>query len=68
MDIKTIAKNNQVTERFVYLLIQGKRFTDLHFLATDIAALEKTRPIEYIRPDRRQLFRRIMPELARRRK
>jgi hypothetical protein len=63
MDIKTIAKNNQVSERFVYFLINKQRFTDMHFLAVDVARMQGTKPIDYIRPTHKALFKKIMPEL-----
>ena len=65
MDIKTIAKNNQVSERFVRFLVSGERFTDIPFLAKDIAAMTGEKPIQYIRAGRRKLFKTHMPELNR---
>jgi hypothetical protein len=65
MDISKIAKDNEMSERFVYYIVNGERFTSSPSLAMEIATMTGKKPLDYIRPDRRKMFKKFLPHLNR---
>lgn len=63
MDIKDIATRNNVSQRFAYYVSRGERYTDNIGLAFDMAAAFGAKPINYIRPGLRSVFKKHVPAI-----